>query len=98
MLQAITTALVDTTLSEKSINNLRVQIDSLDIVRTWTWPYADLPSLISARLGASPRHVHYTEHGGNQPAKLVDDAARRISLGQAKVAVVVGGEALASCI
>lgn len=43
--------------------------------------------------------MHYKEtspHGGNQPAKLLDEACRRIAAGQSTLAVVAGGEALAS--
>jgi hypothetical protein len=66
-------------------------------VKTWTWPYPDLPGLIAERLGIDPARKHYTDHGGNQPGLLFDEAARRISKGETKVAVLTGGEALASC-
>ena len=97
MLSAIDVALEDTGLSESSIRNLRAAIDSLDVVRTWTWPYPDLPGLIAERLGIDPVRKHYTDHGGNQPGLLFDEASRRISKGETKVAVLTGGEALASC-
>ncbi|KAM0693083.1 hypothetical protein Q7P36_007640 [Cladosporium allicinum] len=96
MLSAIDVALEDTGLSESSIRNLRAAVDSLDVVRTWTWPYPDLPGLIAERLGIDPVRKHYTDHGGNQPGLLFDEAARRISKGETKVAVLTGGEALAS--
>lgn len=97
MLEAITLALDDTNVSQ---DLLKSQIDSIDIVRTWTWPYADLPGLLAGKLGlrTRPEWTRYTEtHGGNQPAKLVDEAAGRIARGETTVAVVTGGEALASC-
>jgi hypothetical protein len=94
MLSAIKAALQDT--NTNSHAELKSSIDSIGVVSSWTWPYTDLPGLISDRLGASATHK-YTSHGGNQPAKLFDEAARRVSLGQARVAVVTGGEALASC-
>lgn len=97
MLEAIQNALDDTGAAE---SQLKPQIDSIDIVRTWTWPYADLPGLLSERLNLStrPNWTRYTEtHGGNQPAKLLDEAAGRIARGETTVAVVTGGEALASC-
>jgi hypothetical protein len=96
MLQAIQHAVKDTNLSPSATAELQSKIDSIDVVATWTWPYPDLPGLISKRLGIEPSHKHYSPHGGNQPARLFDDAARRISLGKSKVAVVTGGEALAS--
>lgn len=97
MLQAIQLAIRDTGMTGFFATELQSSIDSVDIVATWTWPYTDLPGLIATQLGIIPQHKFYSEHGGNQPAKLVDEAARRISLGQTKVAVITGGEALASC-
>jgi acetyl-CoA acetyltransferase len=97
MLSAIDEAVKDTGLSESSARILRAGIDSLDVVRTWTWPYPDLPGLIAERLGIDPVRKHYTDHGGNQPGLLFDEAARRISKGETKVAILTGGEALASC-
>jgi len=94
--EAVISALSDTQLSPSSSQTLKSQIDSIDIVATWTWPYSDLPGLLAGRLGVKPKWKQYSEHGGNQPAKLVDEAARRISKGESKVAVVCGGEALAS--
>ena len=97
MLNAIEEALVDTGLSSSARSTLQSEIDSVDVVRTWTWPYPDLPGLISQRLKIGPRRKHYSEHGGNQPGFLFDEAARRISTGESKVALLTGGEALASC-
>lgn len=98
MLDAIRQALQDTGLN--SIEELRSQIDSIDVVRTWTWAYGDLPGLLAERLNIPrpPKRKTYTENGGNQPAKILDEAARRISQGEIKVALITGGEALASCI
>ncbi|KIW15973.1 hypothetical protein PV08_06023 [Exophiala spinifera] len=96
ILDSIRNALEDTGLAEEKQKFLQKAIDSIDVVRTWTWPYDDLPGDIARNLAVDPRHKFYTEHGGNNPAKLFDDAARRISNGQTKVAVVTGGEALAS--
>lgn len=96
MLKAIRIAIEDTGTGESVLKELQSSIDSIDIVATWTWPYSDLPGLLSEKLGVTPKHKHYTEHGGNQPAKLLDEAARRISFRESKVAVVAGGEALAS--
>lgn len=96
ILKAIEIALDDTKLSSSARQKLQSAIDSIDVVRTWTWPYDDLPALIGQNLGVNAKHRFYSDHGGNKPAKLLDDAARRISRGKSKVAVVTGGEALAS--
>lgn len=97
MLAAINKALEDTGLTGSSVDSLRAAVDSLDVVRTWTWPYHDLPGLIAEHLGIVPKRKEYSEHGGNQPGLLFDEAARRISKGENKVALLTGGEALASC-
>ena len=97
MLQAIQLAIQDTAMTGFFATELQSSIDDISIVATWTWPYPDLPGLIATKLRVQPRHKHYSEHGGNQPAKLLDEAARRIASGQSKVAIVTGGEALASC-
>lgn len=97
MLQAITHALQDTELTRCKRKELRSRIDGIDVVASWTWSYDDLPALLSQELGILPKHKHYSKHGGHQPMKLIDEAARRISQGLCSVAVVTGGEALASC-
>ena len=97
MLQAIGLAIEDTALPATAAAKLQSNIDSLDVVRTWTWPYPDLPGLLAQNLGIKPPRKFCSEHGGNQPAKLLDEAARRISLREGKVALITGGEALASC-
>jgi acetyl-CoA acetyltransferase len=96
MLEAIEIALKDA--SANSTSDLKSAIDSIDVVRTWTWPYPDLPGLLSQKLGVqgSVKWKRYSEHGGNQPGKLFDEAAKRIAKGECKVAVITGGEALAS--
>lgn len=96
MLEAIQKAIKDTGLRDSEANTLQSNIDSLDVIRQWTWPYPDLPSLIAKRLKIKPNRRYYSEHGGHQPVKLFDEAARRITLGETKVAVLTGGEALAS--
>ncbi|EEA28065.1 conserved hypothetical protein [Talaromyces marneffei ATCC 18224] len=82
MLDAIHHALQETGLN--SAIDLRSQIDSIDVVRTWTWAYGDLPGLLAEKLNiTSPlKHKLYTVNGGNQPARILDEAARRISRGE----------------
>lgn len=96
MLDAIHLALRETGVDPNT--HLGSQIDSIDVVRTWTWAYGDLPGLLAQKLNIdSPlRHKLYSVNGGNQPAKILDEAARRISRGENKLAVITGGEALAS--
>ena len=97
MLQACFNAFEDATTTPSLQQKLRSDVDSVNVVATWTWPYADLPDLLAKKLGIDPKYRLYSEHGGNQPIKLIDEAARSISQGKSKVAIVAGGEALASC-
>lgn len=97
MLQAIAAALKDTGISAQDAHTLQQSIDSISVVANWTWPYPNTPELLVNRLGCRATYLHESEHGGNAPAELFDEAARRIASGQSKVAVVTGGEALASC-
>jgi acetyl-CoA acetyltransferase len=96
MIQAITAALADTGLDSDKSAVLRSNIDSISVVLSWTWPYPDLVGSVAERLGVNPPHKVLSPHGGNKPGKLFDEAARRISKGETKVAVLTGGEALAS--
>ncbi|RYN94191.1 hypothetical protein AA0119_g9300 [Alternaria tenuissima] len=96
MLEAIQKAISDT--SSTSNTDLQSAIDSVDVVKTWTWPYPDLPGLLAEKLGIEQKlkWKRYSEHGGDKPGKLLDEAAKRIAKGECKVAIVTGGEALAS--
>lgn len=96
MLEAIRIALDDA--SSSSASKLQSAIDSIDVVKTWTWPYPDLPGLLAHKLNVEKgvKWKNYSEHGGDKPGKLFDEAAKRVAKGECKVAVVTGGEALAS--
>ncbi|KAF4552954.1 Hypothetical protein D9617_8g049670 [Elsinoe fawcettii] len=96
---AISNALADTGLSTAALGQLRRHIDDLTIIKSWTWPYDDLPGLVSSKLEIANGHGAIrkeSEHGGNQPVKCLDEACRRIVKGERKIAVLAGGEALAS--
>lgn len=95
ILRAIQAALQDTGLTDKA-QELQAHIDSISVVRPWSWPYPDLASLLAERLNTNPTYKYVSPHGGNQPAKLLDEACRRISKGETKVALLAGGEALDS--
>jgi acetyl-CoA acetyltransferase len=96
ILEAIQAAIKDA--SSSSSSELQSAIDSIDVVKTWTWPYPNLPGLLANKLGVdkSIKWKRYSEHGGDKPGKLFDEAAKRIARGETKVAIVTGGEALAS--
>lgn len=78
-------------------NNLVDCIDSVSVVASSTWPYRDLPGLVSAGLGVRPSQTAYSALAGSSPVQLIDDTARMVARGESEVGVVVGGEAFASC-
>ncbi|KAF1812287.1 acetyl-CoA acetyltransferas-like protein [Eremomyces bilateralis CBS 781.70] len=95
---AITAALTDAlSPSYASPTSLLPLITDLSVIKTWTWDYPDLPALLAQNLHLPElKQKHYSAHGGNQPAKVLDAAARRIAAGISSAAIVCGGEALAS--
>lgn len=97
IVHAIRRALLDTGLETPRLQELESCIDCIDIVKTWTWPYDDLPGIIATRIGVQPKVSSYSEHGGHYPCRFLDEASRRVASGEIEVALVAGGEALASC-
>lgn len=96
MLAAIRHALVDTGLENDAQQALLDSVDRLSVVATWTLPYTDLPGLLSAQAHINPTTRILTEHGGNNPGLQCDESARAVSKREARVAILTGGEALAS--
>ncbi|MGI5128730.1 acetyl-CoA acetyltransferase [Pseudonocardia sp. CA-107938] len=70
--------------------------DTVATVRTTSWAYADLAGSIAAEIGARPRHTVDSSVGGQWPAVLLEQAAARIADGSSQVALIAGGEAMAS--
>lgn len=92
MLAAIRQAAADAGLSAADLETA----DSLSVVPPWTLTYEDLPGLLAQQLNVKPSFSTLGEHGGEQCAMLTDEAARRIASGESKLAIVTGGESLAS--
>ncbi|ATY59631.1 acetyl-acetyltransferase [Cordyceps militaris] len=96
MTRAIRNALGDTGLDAAAQKQVLNETDSLRIIPTWTWAYNDLLSTVAEDLGIKPTTKEMPTHGGNQPALQCDEAARAIANRQSKVAILTGGEAMAS--
>jgi acetyl-CoA C-acetyltransferase len=69
-------------------------LESMRVVFCQTWQYDDPVARLADRLGASPRHRHYSGIGGTVPQQLLNDTAEQILRGDLDVAVVTGAEAL----
>jgi len=69
------------------------QVDAIDVVCEYSWPYTDAPSLLAHRLKILPGYKSYGEAGGESPVRFIHQAALRIKRGESRVAAVVGAEA-----
>jgi acetyl-CoA C-acetyltransferase len=68
-------------------------IDSLDVINSVSWPYADMVGSLCEHLGINPAHRFYGPVGGETPIRFLHEAANRIASGGSAVAAVCGGEA-----
>lgn len=73
--------------------DLLQRIDSIDVVNSVSWPYADLPASLCGELGIAPAHRGYGPVGGETPVRFLHEAADRITRGESVVAAVCGAEA-----
>ena len=71
--------------------------DSVRCVPVIAWRYMDAAALVAEDLGARPREtVQSAAIGGDGPQRLLNDTACAIAAGEIDVALVAGGEAVAS--
>jgi acetyl-CoA C-acetyltransferase len=75
---------------------LSARVDTLCLVNILSIPPKGLPSELSRRLGATPTHEAYTWVGATAPQWFVNRTAERIALGNARLALICGGEAFYS--
>ncbi|MHB1711901.1 MAG: acetyl-CoA synthetase [Acidimicrobiales bacterium] len=72
------------------------RIQRLDVVYCQSWQYDHPAERLADRLGAEPTFTGYSGIGGNVPQSIVSDVARDILSGDLDLALLVGGEALAT--
>ena len=72
---------------------LLADVDSLDVVCEYSWPYTDAPTLLGERLGHLSARRVYGETGGESPVRFIHEAALRIARGESRVAAITGAEA-----
>ncbi len=75
---------------------LLAKVDSMQIVSVFSWPSADPPADLAARLGAQPSDAIYTTIGGNTPQSLVNETAERIARGDVRLALLAGADSIHS--
>jgi len=71
-------------------------VQSLQIVFSQSWEYDNPCARLADRLGADPAVSAYSGLGGSVPVRLASEAAAAMTRGQLDLALVVGGEALAT--
>ena len=71
-------------------------LQSLQVVFSQSWEYDDPCGRLAERLGADPARRAYSGLGGSVPVRLASEAAAAMARGQLDLALLVGGEALAT--
>ncbi|HTD50061.1 MAG TPA: acetyl-CoA synthetase [Acidimicrobiia bacterium] len=75
---------------------LLAALDSLQIVYCQTWEYDDAVARLAARVGAAPRHRHYSGIGGTTTQQLVNATSEAMLRGDMDLALITSAEALAT--
>jgi acetyl-CoA C-acetyltransferase len=71
-------------------------LDSLQVVYCQSWEYDDPCGRLAERLGAAPSLARYSGLGGSVPVRLLGETAAAMARGELDLALIVGGEALAT--
>ena len=71
-------------------------VDSMNVVYPLSWQYDDAPGRLAERLGLPQGSRRLSGLSGTSPQHLLQSAATEILAGRSAVAMVVGGEALAT--
>jgi acetyl-CoA C-acetyltransferase len=71
-------------------------IDEVDVVRSLSWHYDDLPGAVAAALGLKPGVRKLSGMSGTGPQRFLCDAAEKILQGERQAVLVTGAEALAT--
>ena len=72
------------------------EVDELAVVHCMSWRYDDPTLRLADRLGIRPSRCETSVLAGTAPQRLLNEAALRILQGSVDVALVVGGEAMAT--
>ena len=72
------------------------EVDELGLVHCQSWAYDSPTGRLAERLGLDGVRATESILAGTSPQRLINAAAERMLLGESEVALVVGGEALAT--
>ena len=87
---------VDKAADDTGVADLARTIDTLFLVNTFSLPPKGLPGALSEKIGAAPQNEAYTWIGASAPQWFVSRAAEKICMGETRLALICGGEALYS--
>ena len=82
--------------SDAGVHASLADLDALHVVHCMSWAYDDAPARLAERLGIEVAHSEVSVLAGTASQRMVNAAAERMLAGQSELALVVGGEALAS--
>ncbi len=71
-------------------------IDELDVIYSISWAYDNAAQQLADKLGISSCKQKLSGLSGTSPQKFINEAAEQILRGETQLALVVGGEALAT--
>ena len=86
----------DARATERAGPDLLAALDSLQIVYCQTWQYDDAVARLAERIGAHPRHRHYSGIGGTTTQQLVNETSEAMLRGEMDLALITSAEALAT--
>lgn len=102
----MTVKAVEAAFKDSGVNALVKNIDRLTAIRTFadsgplfTCPFGsskNMPRSIASRIGADPKVAIYSSIGGEQPQTQLYKTAKALREGESKLAVICGGEAMAT--
>ena len=76
--------------------DLLAALDSIQIVYCQTWQYDDAVQRLADRLGAEPRHRHYSGIGGTTTQQLVNETCEAMLRAEMDLALITSAETLAT--
>ena len=82
--------------ADAGVRSALADLDALHVVHCMSWAYDDAPARLAQRLGVDVVHSEVSVLAGTASQRLVNAAAERMLAGTSELALIVGGEALAS--
>jgi acetyl-CoA C-acetyltransferase len=82
--------------ADAGTSDLLAALDSIQIVYCQTWQYDDAVARLAEKIGAAPKHRHYSGIGGTTTQQLVNETSEAMLRGEMDLALITSAEALAT--